>query len=144
MAIPKSKKLKNEETTKEKSNPGFVPEDVPTNDGPTQIRPVKCCNDFVAILQAKIETNLAMADSDSMYKNEGIVVGVGPGVADGNGGRLKPFVEIGDVVMFGTRNVIATVESSNPPYEGQKVVIVSERNVLCKLSREIEYELLEE
>lgn len=146
MPIPKSKKLQEEEATREVQQPksSIISSALPKQEGPIQIRPVKCCNDFVAILQAQIETSLAMVDNESTYKNEGVVVGVGPGIADGNGGRLKPSVEIGEVVMFGPRNIVATVESSTPPYEGQKVVIVSERNILCKLSRQVEYELLEE
>jgi len=149
MAIPKSDKLQSEEASKNRDvtpshvTDAKVPEQLGEY-GPVKIRPVRCCNDFVAIMQLKIETLLAMTDEDAAYKNEGLVVGVGPGSSDGNGGRLKPGVEIGELVVFGERNILQTIESSSPPYEGKRIIIVSEKNIICKLSKKVEYELVEE
>lgn len=150
MAVPKSRKLQEEEAAREQqehSLPSALSSQSSTavqESDEILIREVKCCNDFVAIMQFQIETSIAMSDTESTYKNEGIVVGVGPGVADGNSGRLKPTVEVGEIVMFGARNIAAVVESSSPPYEGKKVVIVSERNVLCKIPKKIPFKLIEE
>jgi co-chaperonin GroES (HSP10) len=139
MAIAKSKKLAAEDAQpQEMRAPSVLTTTLPMQDGPIQIREVQCLNDFVAILQSSSQSNIAIPDQ-SRYKNEGIVVGVGPGITDGAGGRLTPGVEIGDVVMFGERNIAATLESDSPPYAGHRVVIVSERNLLCKLPRKIDW-----
>jgi co-chaperonin GroES (HSP10) len=138
MAIPKSEKLAREDA-EQPSQPAFLTQETATPTGPVQIREVKCCNDFIAILQFQHDTTIAMPD-ESRYKNEGIVVGVGPGVGDGAGGRLKPQLDIGEVVMFGPRNIAATIESDSPPYAGYKVIMTSERNILCKLPKEITWE----
>jgi len=144
MAIPKSEKLSKEESQPaEMRAPSVLLEDTDTAVGPLQIREVQCLNDFVAILQAKNESSIAMPDA-AKYRNEGVVVGVGPGVADGAGGRLKPCVEIGDMVVFGEKNVVMAMEPDAPPYAGNKVVIVSERNIICKLPSKVEWELYAE
>jgi len=144
MAVPKSEKLQREEEQGQKSDaPSSLAVATPAQDGPVQVREVQCLNDFVAILQFEIESTIEMPDADSKYKNEGLVVGVGPGVADGSGSRLKPSVAVGDVVMFGARNIIATIASDSPPYAGRKVVIVSERNLLCRLHKKIAWEKFE-
>ena len=148
MAIPKSEKLSKEdeqqleETTEIKAPFALMTADEEQT-GPIQIREVQCLNDFVAILQFTTKTNLAIPDA-SKYKNEGIIVGVGPGTGDGAGGRLVPLVSVGEVVMFGAKNIIADIESDSPPYAGHRVVIVSERNIICKLPRKIDWELYAE
>lgn len=141
MSIPKTKKLQEEEANAASSTTSALINSAlqAGNTGPVKIREVACCNDFVAILQFQVETNITLVNSDDSFKNEGLVVGVGPGISDGNGGRLKPCVDVGDVVMFGTRNIAAVVDSSSEPYKDKKVVIVSERNILCRLNKKIEY-----
>ena len=139
MSIPKSDKLTKEDSQPhEMKIPSSLATASPTQDGPIQIREVQCLNDFVAILQSSSQSSIAVPDQ-SRYKNEGIVVGVGPGINDGHGDRLAPTVKIGDVVMFGELNIAATLESDNPPYAGHRVVIVSERNLLCKLPHKIDW-----
>jgi co-chaperonin GroES (HSP10) len=137
MATPKSKKLQKEEADEaaKPSNRGgslAIAEPEPL-EGPIQVRRVDCCNDFVAVLQSQIHTTIDLVNDDSKFKNEGLVIGVGPGVADGNGGRLKPCVAVGDYIIFCARNVVQRIESNSPPYQGQTVVIISEKNVICKL-----------
>jgi len=141
MAVPKSKKLEREEAAGA-AIPSMASKEEAA-EGPIKIRPVKCQNDFVAVLQATIETTIELAGTEGQFKNEGLVVGVGPGIADGAGGRLQPNVAIGDYVMFGPRNIAATLEPGNGPYKGRKVVIVSERNILCSLPApaSVEYEI---
>lgn len=139
MAIPKNKKLKEEDAQPvEVKAPSVFTADETKEEGPLQIREIKCLNDFVAILVAMQESNIAIPD-DARYKNEGVVVGVGPGNSDGAGGRLAPMVSIGDTVMFGERNVVTALESDSPPYAGKRVIIVSERNIICKLPHKVEW-----
>lgn len=141
MTIPKSNKLAKEDQqqpSEAQAPSALLAEEEPVM-GPLAIREVQCLNDFVAILQAKTESSIAVPDA-AKYKNEGVVVGVGPGVADGAGGRLKPCVEIGEMVVFGERNVVTALEPDTPPYAGNRVVIVSERNIICKLPTKIEWE----
>lgn len=146
MAIPKSKVLQEMEESKEaQANAPMLSNVVEKrNDRLVKIRPVNCLNDFVAVLQFQIETSLALSNSENAFKNEGIVVGVGPGVSDGNGGRLKPCVDIGDTILFGGRNVIAEIESASEPYKNQKIIIISERNILCKTQVQVPFEIVKE
>jgi co-chaperonin GroES (HSP10) len=142
MPIPKSDKLSKEESQEgpqEVKAPAALATADPTQEGPVRIREVQCLNDFVAVLQSSSQSSIAVPDQSSLYKNEGIVVGVGPGIGDGHGGRLEPTVKIGDVVMFGERNIAAMLESDKPPYAGHRVVIVAERNLLCKLPHKIDW-----
>jgi len=142
MVVPKTKNLLEKEAAyTAQSDPSF---DIAKKFGNVvNIRPVDCQNDFVAILQAQIETTIALSNDDHSYKNEGLVVGVGPGVADGAGGRLPPTVLVGDYVMFGAKNVLQTLAPDNGPYKGRKVIIVSEKNILCKLPSSVSWELIE-
>jgi len=142
MTIPKSEKLAKEDDQQEPAEvkvPASIVEATEEPIGPLQIRKIECMNDFVAILQATSHSAI-MVPEESKYKNEGVVVGVGPGTSDGAGGRLTPLVEVGDAVMFGGKNIVANIESDSPPYAGHRVVIVSERNIICKLPKKIEWE----
>lgn len=145
MSIPKSQKLQLE--LEEKANlraeqePSVSPAPV-SHGGAVIVKPVKCCNDFVAILQEEVNTSITLSDMDK-FKNEGLVVGVGPGLSDGHGGRLAPTVKIGDYVLFGGKPT-AVVESAEPPYAGKKVVLLPDRNIMCVLSKSIDYVLMED
>lgn len=142
MAIPKSEKLSKEDSQQEPTEmkvPAALAEAAEEQAGPLKIREIDCMNDFIAILQATTHSSI-MVPEESKYKNEGVVVGVGPGLTDGAGGRLTPLVSIGDAVMFGGKNIVANIESDSPPYAGHRVVIVSERNLICKLPKKIEWE----
>lgn len=137
---PKSEKLKKEEASESGTTPSAIlaPEE-PAPEGPIQVREVACLNDFVAVLQFEVDQSLiARPDSSEKYKNEGLVVGAGPGVSDNAGGRLASQVQVGDVVMFG-KNIVAQIASDSPPYAGRNIVIVSERNLLCKLPKKVDW-----
>jgi co-chaperonin GroES (HSP10) len=142
--IPKSNKLQFEENAERAPVPVMQNVLEPVNEptGKIKVSEVACCNDFVAIMQFKYETSLAL-DASQAYKNEGLVVGVGPGVSDGSGGRLKPTVAIGDVVMFGAKNVVANIEPASGNYRDKKIVIVSEKSIICKLPVKLDYELID-
>lgn len=147
MAVPKSKKLQREEAAEAAKETSQAPSSLATPTPPKnviKIRPVKCHNDFVAVLQATIETVIELAGTENQFLNEGLVIGVGPGISDGTGGRLPPTVAVGDYVMFGPRNIAATLEPKDGPYKDKKVVIVSERNILCNLQGSIPHEIEEE
>lgn len=101
------------------------------------IRPVRCHNNYVAILQTQIETTIQLAGTEGQYKNEGLVIGVGPGMSDGNGSRLPLSVDVGDYVMIGSKNYVATIVPDNGHYKGQKIVIVSENNIICDVPTDI-------
>lgn len=143
MAVPKTKKLRDEEAA------GAANESVPSFDiaeklaGVVKIRPVDCQNDFIAVLQAQLETTIALTNDDHSFKNEGLVIGAGPGVSDGAGGRLALTISVGDYVMFGARNVLQTLTPNDGPYKDRKVVIVSEKNILCRLPTDIQCEIVE-
>lgn len=141
MPIPKSKVLEQLETHPVMDlKPLIDSEDQNMTKGCTvKIKPVKCHNNYVAILQTQIETTIQLAGTDGQYKNEGLVIGVGPGLSDGNGGRLPLSVEVGDYVMIGAKNYVATLMPDNGHYKGQKVVIVAENNIICDVPTELKY-----
>lgn len=136
MPIPKSQKLLREMTESKLDLPGEIPDETPNDTssepiGPILIREVPCCNEFVAILPFRIKAGVLVPDAQ--YKNEGIIIGVGPGLPTTNGGRCPSQLKIGDVVAFQHQTVVLKMESNKPPYQGRQVYIMSERNILCKL-----------
>ena len=144
MSIPQSKKLQEEianETPASKPSVATA-ESMPKLGKMVQIKPVDCFNDYVAILQTEIETSIELVGTDSQFKNEGIVIGRGTGMGDGNGSRLELSAQLGDYVMFGN-SVVATLQPSEGHYQGRKVVIISERHLICKLPSDIEFEIVE-
>lgn len=143
MAIAKSAKLIKElEAQAAQPAPLFVPNDESTADasGVIKIKPVDCLNEFIAILLFRIQSDIALPDQQ-LYKNEGVVVGIGPGLPDGNGGRVKSQLALGDVVVFSDRNIVMDINPNKPPYRGQRIVIISEKSLICKLPS-VKYELV--
>lgn len=108
-----------------------------------QIREIACLNDMVAIMQFEVKsTILSTAES---FKNEGIVVGVGPGLVCADGSRTPSQLSIGDVVMFAERQIaseISTPADSPSIYAGKKIVMISERSLICLLPP-VSYEVVE-
>jgi co-chaperonin GroES (HSP10) len=97
------------------------------------IRKIDCLNEFVAIMQFEMEMKSGIELPDSKkFINEGIVVGVGPGVSD-SGARGPSQLKIGDVVMFSDRNIVTTIASEQHPYAEKKLILISERSLMCKL-----------
>jgi co-chaperonin GroES (HSP10) len=144
MAIPKSAKLLEDEAAQaEASTPPLagLPKEF-SEDGPVTIKPVECLNDWVAVMQFRVHTTIEMPEGEG-YKNEGIVIGVGKGLPDGSGGRLTPQLSLGDVVMFQDRAIAAKIQSDSAPYSGKIILMLSEKNVLCKLAP-VPFEITEE
>ena len=137
MALPQSEKLAREKA--EGINPAAglaAPVAVEPIDptAPVRIREVPCLNDNVAILRSHTEVQGGIVLAEGMqHKNEGVVLGVGPGIPDGAGGRLPSQVKIGDVVSFLERNIILATSPQAGFYAGRQVVIISERSLLTKL-----------
>lgn len=136
MATPKSAKLLEVEAGEKlatRSNRLIIGEDFTAeDDGPIKIREIPCLNDFVAILVCRFTSGIALPDAQT-FKNEGVVVGIGPGLPDNNGGRVETQLKIGDKVLFSERTIAAEIASDKPPYQNQKVVLVAEKSLLCKL-----------
>lgn len=95
------------------------------------IKRVKCYNDFVAILQFRVDSAILMTGNHG-FKNEGMVVGTGPGLPGSDGKRVGSQLELGDVVTF-YGNPTTALEPKNGVYAGQKIVIVPERFIICGL-----------
>lgn len=133
--IPKSKKMTAEETNKARNDPimqNVEIKPIDSDDGPVMIRRIECFNDYIAILPFRISTSVHMP-SDKNYDNEGIVIGVGPGLPNGAGGRCKPTVEFGDVVVFGKMNPVCQIQSDSDVYKDRIILLFSERTICCKL-----------
>lgn len=92
------------------------------------IKPIECCNDYIAVLQFEIETTIAVSTKE--YRNEGIVIGRNP----------DSKFNLGDVLLF-NKNIVTALSFDKHPYEGKKLLILQERNVLCRLPS-IEFEII--
>jgi hypothetical protein len=128
VSIPKSKRMQEQEVGQEPAPFSFPSEEKTEDFGPVKIKRVECFNDFVAILQSKDGGNIIQ---ENPYKNEGIVVGYGPGVDYGNG-RCPSQLKMGDVVAFYGKPPLELTPGAGT-YKGRKVVMLSERNIICRL-----------
>ena len=116
--------------------------------GPTKIRPITMYNDWVAILQSHDEVKGGIeVKKETLARPEGIVVGVNAkGLPDGAGGSIPAQVELGDRVAFQSRSVLqgfTPADDSDSPYKGQTIVIISERNIIYKMSGKVNFEIIE-
>jgi len=142
MAIPKSEKLLKEENKDKVEHEPPILHDIITAGGPLKIKPIKCLNEYVAILKQRVKTNIAMPNDADMFEQEGIVVGIGPGLPDGCGGRVQTQLKLGDVVLLPMKTPIAgEFMPAHGTYADQKIVIVQERSILCVMSTKVEFEL---
>lgn len=136
MAVPKTQKMLREEVAAaDKLDAVRAPEEVIKIYAPGEEIPVKevrTYNDFVAILQFRIESSILMAGNNG-FKNEGMVVGVGPGLPGLGGERVPSQLSLGDVVTF-YGNPVTTLEPKSGVYAGQKIIIVTERSIICGLA----------
>jgi co-chaperonin GroES (HSP10) len=134
----KSRKLLEEEQAETNKRSIIIPayggaEEYPLDDAIVKIKPVECLNDFVAILVTTLKSTIQLTEA-AKYKNEGMVIGVGPGVSDGNGGRVPSQLSLGDIVLFKDNNVAMQLDPEEGFYKGKKVVILSEKSLILKLS----------
>lgn len=109
--------------------------------GPVKIRRIDCLNEFVAVLLFRVKSDIQLPNNQQ-YRNEGVVVGIGPGLPDGAGGRVQTQLQLGDVVMFQDRSIILDINSNTPPYKNQRVVMISEKSLIARLPK-IEFQIVE-
>ena len=126
--------LKNDSTKRSVILPHISSDVVAAEEGPVKIKKLECLNEFVAILVTAVESSIQLTES-SKFKNEGMVVGVGPGLPDGSGGRTPSQLSIGDTVLFKDNNVAMQLDPDNGFYKGKRIVILSERSLICKLPK---------
>lgn len=100
--------------------------------GPIKIKPIECLNEFVAILVTTIDSTIQLTES-TKYKNEGMVVGIGPGLPDGSGSRTKSQLELGDMVFFKENNIAMILDPDSGFYKGKRIIIISEKSLVLKL-----------
>ncbi len=137
MAIPKTQKLlrAESEAADKRAAAQAEPADVVKVYAPGEeipVKRVKTYNDFVAILQFRVESSILMTGNHG-FKNEGMVVGVGPGLPGSDGKRVQSQLSLGDVVTF-YGNPVTALEPKSGVYAGQKVIIVPERAIICGLA----------
>lgn len=107
------------------------------NEKKLRIKPIECCNDFVAIMPIVIEAGIVLPET--AYTNEGVVVGVGPGVVSGQV-RVPSQLSIGDVVIYNSKSSLTQIQPDDGAYKGKTILIISERSVFC-ITRKVDYEL---
>ncbi len=138
MATPKSTALLQKEAEaagRKASTPPVDSSPLPKvyrDDESIPVKEVKCYNDFVAILQFRVESRIILGETDNL-KNEGVVIGVGPGIPGPNGVRVGSQLKLGDVVVF-YGNPTTSFNAASGVYKGQRVIIVPERAILCGLA----------
>jgi len=134
MAIPKSEKLLSEETIGYNLDgpTAYMEATSPVihSDTARQIKIVTPLNDYVAVWQEPNDSTIVLAEKDR-YKEEGVVIGVGPKVKD---------VKIGDVITFLNRP-LSTIEPSSGFYEGERILLLGEHACLMVL-KTIEVEIV--
>lgn len=135
MAIPKSDKLVAESVVISSSMDGptaYMSATIPVVHGDhREIKQLYPLGEMIAVWQEANGTSIMLNDKDK-YKNEGVVVGVGPNTSQ---------VSLGDVVLFPDRAAPHIIDSESGFYQGERIILISERNLLMKL-RSIDYKLV--
>lgn len=127
MAIPKSEKLQAESAATSifvEGPSAYMDVEQPKVHGDNrELKQVYPLNDMIAIWVETSSSSLMLSDKDK-YKNEGVVIGVGP---------LATQVNIGDLVLFPSNAPHQTFSSSSGFYEGERIILMSEKMLLMKL-----------
>lgn len=97
-----------------------------------KIAPIKCTNEWCFISPFMVESTL-LVPMGSDYRNIGVVVGRNPKLVSANGTPYDNPLAIGTVVMFERNSVIQELNFNQEPYDGRRVVLLSQRNVICEL-----------
>lgn len=103
-----------------------------------KIKPIKCLNDFVAIMPIVIEANIVLPET--AYTNEGIVVGIGPGLKTEV--RTINQLEIGDVVLFNAKNTLTKLQPEEGVYKNREIFITQERSIFVVI-RKSDFEMVD-
>lgn len=100
--------------------------------GMFRIIPIKCHNEWVVIAPFAVESTIYVP-SGADYRNIGVVVGKSEKLMAPNGAFVDNPLAIGSVVMFTKKAVIEEMVINQEPYEGRRLVLLSQRNVICEL-----------
>lgn len=148
--MQQSKKLQEEN---ERALEGFTAQRLPDlpeqrAEGVLKIRPIPTYNDWIIIIQETIDTgDIVVPDGSKEFnKSEGVVIGVpapGNGLPDNSGSRLPSQVKVGDKVLFQENAYKELKSGPGTFYAGKKIIVVSERNLICRL-RPIPFDLVQE
>jgi len=130
MQIPMSKKAALEQDAKRSAVE--VEHQIHKHDDIIKIIPIVTINDWVVIIPFVLETNLILP-MNADYRNVGIVVGRSESIMSHSGQFVCSRLMIGDVVLFQKKSVVAEMAISQYPYKDKRLIIISERNVVCKL-----------
>lgn len=109
--------------------------DIPTaarNDDVIKIAPITTFNDWVLLIPFLIETNLELP-VDAEYRNVGIVIGKSNTIMAPSGQFVQSQLTYGQVVWFQKRSIVGEMRVEQDPYIGRRIVVMSERNLICSL-----------
>ena len=125
--IPKSDKLVAEESTGGYNLEGptaYMEPNIPIVHGSAKrkIKELYPYNDYVAVWVDPVDTAIVLSDKEQ-YKNEGVVVGVGPQVKN---------VTVGDMITFHDR-AITTLTPSSGFYAKERILLINEHSCLLKI-----------
>lgn len=117
-----------------------VPEPMKKQEAVFKIAPITTVNDWVVVIPFVIEAGILLPNTAD-YRNIGIVVGCSSSVPRGE--VLGPSaLKHGDVVLFQKKSVVGEMAINQDPYLGKRLIILSERNIFCKLPK-VKYEILD-
>lgn len=119
------------EDTKQDSTP-LLPNLLPKQGGTIEIAPIETLNEWVVLVPFNIETNLILS-ADTQYRNIGVVVGKSKTVLAPSGERVASALEYGMTVLFQKKSVVGEMSIDQHPYQGRRLIILSERNIVCRL-----------
>lgn len=102
------------------------------SDGVYNIKPVKCLNQFIAILLYKKNSNIVITSDE--YEDKGIVIGTYKNCSS---------LSIGDSVIVPNRGIALTMSPTEGHYSGCKIVFISESSLVC-FAEPVKFKVLEE
>lgn len=127
-----------------KSSPSIVDKNSPNSIGPAlpgelkkienviRVAPITTFGEWVVILPFYLDTNIILPDSTD-YRNVGVVVGKSNSIMAPNGNYVDSRLDYGMVVLFQKSSVVADMFINREPYEGRRLLLLSERNVVLRL-----------
>lgn len=108
-----------------------------------QIKPIECYNDNVAIiLFENVQTEGLELPENVRFSDEGIIIGVGPGLPN-SVGRTPLHCKVGETVIIDPRSGKNAHEGSAASfYAGKRIVFTIERNLICKSANQRPFEIV--
>ncbi len=128
--VMQSKKLRAEEEAKPTNAILDIP--VVKKDKVIKIAPIRTFNDWVILMPFNIDTNLEL-QADSQYRDVGIVVGKSETMMTPHGEFVPSRLRWGQVIWFQKKSVVGELGITKEPYAGRRLILLSEKNVICEL-----------